>query len=363
LYPYYSSFGLTLQDFLLVQSIFAIAVVLFEFPTGYIGDRFGHHRSIQLGLLCSTAGWVVMCFSQSFTLFAIAEICMALGSALISGSDSALAYDSAQVTGVSYKSIENRIQTTTSFSEAFGALAGTLLVMYGVHFVIIVHTCVLSLAALLAHQLAPVRAIKKSKLGALADMYAVARYAATHVYVRNLIWLGGLVSSLTISAVWFLQPYLTLAHIPLWMFGIIWFAQNAVLGLVSLVVGRVESWLGDAHSLVAIVVMPIGGLVLLGIVPIMWASVGIFLLFIFTRALLRSYSYASLQHHALADRRASIMSIQGLVFRLFFAIIAPVTGYISIAYSLQAACIVLAAISAVGISIPALYLYREPKVV
>jgi MFS family permease len=361
LFPYYSSVGLTLQDFLLVQSIFAIAVVLFEFPTGYIGDRFGHHRSIQLGLLCSTVGWLIMCFFHTFASFALAEICMALGAALVSGSDSALLYESAKIAEKNYKTLENKTQTITSFSEGFGALAGTAVVLYGVPYVIMVHTGVLSLAALLAWRLRPILSVKKSEMGALKDMYTVLRYAAQHAYVRNLLWFGGVVSTLTISAAWFLQPYLTLATVPVWMFGLIWFAQNSLLGLMSMVVERTESWLGERNSVLAIVGMPIGGFLALGLLPLSYACIVLFSLFVATRALLRSYSFASLQHHALADRRASIMSLQGLVFRLFFATVTLLTSYVSTAYSLRAACIVLALVALVALCTPAMFLYKDGK--
>src|SRR5262245_17225183 len=51
--------GMSLADIMVLQAIFGLAVVIFEFPSGYLADRVGYRRSILTGTTLLLAGWLL----------------------------------------------------------------------------------------------------------------------------------------------------------------------------------------------------------------------------------------------------------------------------------------------------------------
>jgi len=56
--PFLTDRGLAVGDVLSLQSIFAVAVMLFEIPTGYICDVLGRRETILIGAALNLAGLV-----------------------------------------------------------------------------------------------------------------------------------------------------------------------------------------------------------------------------------------------------------------------------------------------------------------
>lgn len=46
---FWQSHGLTMYEVMLLQSLFALAIVIFEVPTGYFADRMTRKMSLILG--------------------------------------------------------------------------------------------------------------------------------------------------------------------------------------------------------------------------------------------------------------------------------------------------------------------------
>lgn len=90
---FYTQHGLSLIQIMLLQSIFSVALFSLEIPTGYISDRFGRKHSIAIGYSILVVGYLAYRLGDNFITFALAEIILACGYACISGSDSALLYD------------------------------------------------------------------------------------------------------------------------------------------------------------------------------------------------------------------------------------------------------------------------------
>ena len=78
----------------LLQGVYSLSLALFEIPSGYLADVIGRRASLIIGSLLGTLGFVVLSFSHSLPGFLLAEIILGLGGSFISGSDSALLYDS-----------------------------------------------------------------------------------------------------------------------------------------------------------------------------------------------------------------------------------------------------------------------------
>lgn len=71
----------------------AITLFLAEIPSGYFADRLGRKKSILLGAVLELASVVVLYTATNYGLLLVAHILIGLGTAFISGADSALLYD------------------------------------------------------------------------------------------------------------------------------------------------------------------------------------------------------------------------------------------------------------------------------
>lgn len=96
--------GLTYTQVMLLQSWFMLCVFLMEIPTGAVSDYFGRKTSLILACLFTIAAVIIYTSQPNFYVFLLGEFVWAIGSALISGSDDALVYDSLKKTGETHKS-------------------------------------------------------------------------------------------------------------------------------------------------------------------------------------------------------------------------------------------------------------------
>ena len=90
---FFQEHGLTITQVMILQSIYSLAVAIFEIPSGYIADIFGRKKTIVLSTIFTFIGYVIFSLYGGFYSFAIAQILVGIGGSLMSGSDSALIYD------------------------------------------------------------------------------------------------------------------------------------------------------------------------------------------------------------------------------------------------------------------------------
>ena len=90
---FWQDLGLTMLEIMLLQSIFSIAMVLLEFPSGLFADMFGRKLTLTLAALSNLIGIVLYCFAEGFYSLLAAELFIAGFIAMQSGADSAFLFD------------------------------------------------------------------------------------------------------------------------------------------------------------------------------------------------------------------------------------------------------------------------------
>ena len=91
--------GLSLTQILLLQGILSVSMVVMEYPSGYISDRIGYRVALSLASLLGLAGWAVYTVATTFVHVMVSEILIGTSLAFISGSDSALLYETLKQEG------------------------------------------------------------------------------------------------------------------------------------------------------------------------------------------------------------------------------------------------------------------------
>ena len=87
--PVYRAAGLSATEIMGVQAVFSAAALVFEVPSGYVADVAGRRRALLGAMAAQAVAFSAYGLARSFWTFAAAEIVLAFGYALISGTASA----------------------------------------------------------------------------------------------------------------------------------------------------------------------------------------------------------------------------------------------------------------------------------
>jgi len=125
--------------------------------------------------------------------------------------------------------------------------------------------------------------------------------------------------------VWLIQPYMQASGVPVGWFGPIWTVANLSVALFAVVSHRVAGSLGDRSILILFFLLTIIGYLGLGFT---WWVGGFLFYYLLTcmRGMRGPMMLAHSQREIPSGRRAGILSLQSLCFRLAFACTGPLLG-------------------------------------
>lgn len=136
--------GYSLIEIGIAETVFHIASLLFEIPSGVLADVFGRKNMLIVSAIMRMVGNIIMVFSCNFFMICISLAFDALSYNFMSGSDDALAYDSLKMASketyyekyVSNQMIIYRIcSAIATLSAGFALLIGYKL-SYGINIII-----------------------------------------------------------------------------------------------------------------------------------------------------------------------------------------------------------------------------------
>jgi len=354
--------GLSMCEVFILQSVFSIAIVVSEVPSGYLADVIGRKVSIVAGCILAFAGFAAYSLSYGFWGFLIAELFLGFSSSFISGADSAMIYDTLLEVGSEdeYKKIEGRMLSVGNFSEGVAGLIGGFLAVVSLRTPFYFEAAITFFSIPVALSLVePARHKFDNSEGSVKSILRIVKYSLhEHAEVKWLIIYSALVTVSTLTMVWFIQPYLKLVGLPLALFGVVWAALQFSVGIFSFYAHKIELFVGRKATLISLIVLTVIGYCLLSIFQSIWA-IGFILIFYFVRGI----SYPVLKDYInriiTSDIRATVLSVTSLVRRLIFSIFGPIIGWISDLYSLSTALALCGIIFLFWGSISLLLLHRH----
>src|SRR3990167_5470141 len=90
---YFKAKGLSMGDILLLESVYALVVVLMEVPSGIFSDLIGKKKALYLANILRLVSHIGFVFGSDFYFFILVHITYGLAQTLFSGTDSALLHD------------------------------------------------------------------------------------------------------------------------------------------------------------------------------------------------------------------------------------------------------------------------------
>jgi len=358
---FFKEHGLTLTEVMILQSIYSFSVALFEIPSGYIADIFGRKKTIVLSTIFSFIGFLVFSFFGGFYAFAIAQVLVGIGGSLMSGSDSALIYDTLLETNNknTYTKIEGRAYAIGNFSEAFAGILGGFLAVGSIYLPIYVQTFVLFFSIPVALTLIEPTIHMENKLDrSFKAIFEVVKFAMIdNEKLKWLIIYSSAMGVATLSMAWLAQPFFETINIPLVYFGILWAILNFSAGLTSFNAHYFSNKYNKYNTLFYISLAITISFILLGFNNSFLGL--IFILFIYlVRGLVTPILRNEINENTTSNKRATVLSIRSLIIRISFAISAPILGYIADNYSLAISFYSLAIVVGLFSILSAIKLYK-----
>ena len=329
LFLFYRENGLSTQDLFLLKAVYSLSIVMLEVPSGYLGDVWGRKASLLLGSILGFLGFALYCTATGFWTFLACEIILGAGQSFISGSDSALLYDSLKSSGREndYLKVEGQMISAGNFAEALAAPLGVFIALAGLRTPFFFQAAVAFAAVPAALALVEPRRAKLRGRPRFGQIFGIVRFAlGEDKALRSAILYSSIMGTATLTMAWFVQPYFAHLALPMALYGVLIPLLNLVTGIVSIRAWQVEERLGRNGVMIFIAAGIAGGYLLMGLCG---GLAGLVFLFVFygVRGVATPVLRNQINELTPSDIRATVLSVRSLVIRLAFAGLGPVLGW------------------------------------
>ncbi|MCF7919241.1 MAG: MFS transporter [Candidatus Cloacimonetes bacterium] len=319
--------GLDYTQMMLLQSISAISVIIFEVPTGAISDKVTRHLSLFLGCMFAALGLLIYIIGKTFLVFALAEIIFGLGITFTSGSDTSILYESLTALGrkKEYQSIMGKAMSAMFIGQGLGAIASSLL--YTIHPLIPFLVSVMFLAvAMFASTFFIDHGRVKSEHNYLIHTLQCARLVITK---KRIFWALGFAIAMGIAfrcSFWLYQPYFAVVKLDIAWYGVAFFLFNICAAFSARVlVPLLQEFRPRRILLLLLLVMSLSYIISAMHPHII--MIAIFALHQFVRGLYQPTMSFYINHQVEDHNRATVSSMVSMAGSLGFALFSPLMGH------------------------------------
>ncbi|OFY24074.1 MAG: MFS transporter [Bacteroidetes bacterium GWF2_33_38] len=335
---FYHENGLEMKDVLLLQSIYSLAIVALEIPSGYFADVWGRKNTIIIGSFMGVFGFCIYAISFDFWGFLIAEILLGFGQSFISGADSALLYDTLHDHNKTdkYVKYEGKIISIGNFAEAVAGIIGGFLATYSLRTPFYFQIGVAALAVPASFLLSEPKVTKKA-IPSFRNIIGIVKLSLHDD--KKLKWniiFSSIIGSATLTMAWFVQPYFKALNLPIFWYGILWTGLNLLVGISSLVAHKIILKINQIQTITAIVILISSLYIALSQFIFLW-SIPFLFVFYFVRGVATPVLKGYINQITESEIRATVLSIRNFSIRIIFSVTAPFIGYINDLYSISIA--------------------------
>ena len=321
--------GLSFTEIMVLQSISAVAVVLFEVPTGAVADKIGRKESILLGALLWALSLGFYVVGTSFPMFILAEVTFSLGATFKSGADNALIYDSLKTMGreKEFQSIEGKARSLALYAQAVGSIIAGFVyeVNTNLPFIISIAFMLLTIIIALRFKEPPIDGkVGKYGINYMQQIKESGKFILSHEKIKAIIIFTMMFFIFYRTAFFYYQPYMEAVEIPVRYFGILFFIFNITAAFAS----KRSHWIMEKtkpKTLTFMALLMIISFVLMGTIKI-WVGVFAILFQQIARGIYRPVITKYLNKHIPSDKRATVLSFQSLACNMSVAIAFPLMG-------------------------------------
>lgn len=328
---FYQSNSMGMHDIFVLKAIYSVAIVAMEIPSGWMADVWGRKKTLILGSIFGSLGFLIYSFSFGFWAFAVAEIILGIGHSFVSGADSALLYDSLKADQKTDKYIreEGRITSVGNFAEAIAGVAAGFLAAISLRTPFYFQFAVAAIAIPAALTMTEPKIHSKEHIHSIRQLFN--NIKSTFLKDQNLrisILISSVTGTATLTFAWLVQPFFEAVGLPVEMFGIFWTALNLTVGVSSVFAHKVAGFFGRKWSLLIVIVLLASGYVFSGI-SISYVGFAFLFLFYLVRGIATPIFKNYINAFTASEVRATMLSVRNFLIRIVFAGIGPLLGWIT----------------------------------
>ncbi len=348
---FYADNGLGTFDIYLLQAVYSLSVAFLEIPSGYMADIIGRRTSLLIGSILGTLGFIVLSMSYSLYGFVAAEIILGLGGSFISGSDSALLFDSLAARNKEhyYLRLEGRITALGNLAETVAAIGGGLLAAWLSYRAVYVSQALVAAIAIPAALL--IVEPEREKLCSRPSMQQILAISHQALFkdkkLSSTIIMSSVSGTATLCMAWTSQVYFVTVGFSEAEITPLWVVLNLSVAVVSVYAAALVERVGRRRALASIIILLPLGYILLGSLPLVPALATLFIFYLvrgYTTPMLRDL----INRNCRSSIRATVLSIRSLLVRLAFSIAGPLLGFTAAKTSLGIALVVFGLILALA---------------
>ncbi len=343
--------GLSLFEIGIMEAIFHITSFTMEVPTGIVADLFGRKTSRVIGRVVGIISTVLMIYSGGVVGFAMSFVLSALSYNLESGAGDALIYDSMIEIGIEkkYMKIKGKSEVVYQCANALALPIGGYLATIDYSYVYKVALVVGAVAALqsLSFIEPSVGKVTKKENGFKTFTHQLKESV---LVIKNskklsfLILMSESVGVFSTTTFFYIQNYLKINGRSEFRIGIV-LAVGALLSAIGVTQAhKIEKRFGYKKTLTIL----LGGMVffLWLMVTGTYSEIGIIGL-----SVVEAIEYVIMSDYINrlipSERRATVLSMQSMIFSLFMIVLFPLVGLIGDVSSLQVSFVMIAILSSV----------------
>jgi MFS family permease len=224
LMPFFTEWGkITQFQVFLLQSWFALCLLLLEIPTGVVADHVGRKHSLVMGGICVVIGALIYGSVPGFQMFLLSEFLLALGMALHSGADEALLYDILKEEGkeADAPNIIGKAESMRFLGLLISAPLGSLAAsQFGLNVPMLMTAIPFSIGTVIALSIREPGLHRVSESRRYIDVAVKGiRFFYTHNILRLVAADAIIVSVASYYVIWLYQPVLQNLRVPVFWFG------------------------------------------------------------------------------------------------------------------------------------------------
>ncbi len=338
LLPFFQNeLGLTFQQLLLGEAIFAAVVIAMEVPSGWMSDVWSRRKTLIFGCVFGIISYGGMMFATNAWQAMFFMGLMGVGVACNSGTVTTLIYDTLATNNKThlYQKLEGKRHAISLYSVAFAAVIGGILFQYHPKLPLAFDTITQVMALVCAFFIVePVRTKRAPEKNPIHDIMVTMKYALHgHKEIAGIIIVSTVLFCSTKMFMWTQQPYMQYVGISTDYFGYIMACGFLFGGFVGHFGHRIKHNFTNRHM-----IMILSGLAMSACIIAIIMPYALSILFIISIAGVWGYGFPFVQNainkHADPARRATILSTLGLLISLAFIPTSAILGWISENYSI-----------------------------
>jgi len=325
---YFQATLFTAQNVAIIFSAEAIAIAIFEVPTGAVADLFGRKNTMLISYILRVLVLVLLLMGGSMVVFLAYAILNAFAHALNSGADTALMYDTLKEEGQEkiYKKVSGIYMAIWPFGAAISAIIGGYMAAVSLRTPIFYTIFPYALASVLICFIVEPKHERKIGGTLKSHMFETARDVIKNKQLL-IILLGGVVAWSFGESLHFLsQLFFQYKEIPIVLFGYITAASFALSSLGFYFSHNISEWIGNKKTVIISVALS-GLFIILATLTSGYVMLIIFVLSSFFFGL-RSPVLGHLWNEEIgSSKRATANSINSLVSQAGSAVALLLLGY------------------------------------